>query len=261
MKQLSVEERYVSLKDGRVFFTRAGRGYPLLMLHSARQSSFAWQKVFLPMAQHFECYNIDMPGYGRSDTPPYQYSIERFAEAILELMDKLGIGRASFLGHRTGAMISTDVASERPEAVNKLVLVSCASWNKEEAQEARKRWMQGNWDERGGVRAHSLEDAVKRYGRVDKEWVDRSAEIAQKNGPWIRLIEQSNTSYDMTLKVGRIRAPTLIIYGEKDEVVQNKERLRNRIPGSILRILPDCATPHYEVPELFLKEVVPFLIS
>jgi len=82
------------------------------------------------------------------------------------------------------------------------------------------------------------------------------------NGQWCTLVRQANTSYDLAdpAKVGQIKAPTLIIYGEED-VLRRKNRLHANIAGSTLKMFPNCGMPNYQTPVPFAREVTSFLLD
>lgn len=58
---------YVSRKDGRVYYDKRGSGKPLIFLHAVGLSGWSWRRVIDSFAEHFTCYNIDLPGYDHSD--------------------------------------------------------------------------------------------------------------------------------------------------------------------------------------------------
>ena len=254
------EELYVTLEEGKVSYLKQGQGHPLVMLHSADFGSWTWNKVIGPLAKNFQCYALDMPGYDRSDTPTQKYSIERFVKAILEFMDKVGISETHLMGNRTGAVIAFEQAVSYPQRVNKLVLEGCPAWNREEGRIVWEKWLVPNMNEYGGIGPLTYEEAQKSEPRLDRAWVEKVAETSRRNGRWVTLTHEAVISYDMTEKAAELNIPTLLVYGEED-LMRKKERLNADIRGSQLKLVPECATPHYESPEAFLKEVTSFLLS
>ena len=261
MTQATAVEHFATLKDGNVFYLKQGQGHPLVILHPSGQSSWVWHKVLEPLSEHFQCYVLDMPGFARSDMPTSNYSIERFSEAIVEFMDNVGIAKAHLMGQRTGAMVSFNLTASYPERVDKLVLVSCPAWTKEEGQLVYKGFMQP-MHEHGVLQPQSYERLAAGEPYVDRIWAEKEAEVVRERGGWCAATQRANTSFDMadTERAGRIKAPTLIIYGEYD-VLRRKDRLHANIPGSTLKMFPDCGMPNYQAPEPFAKEVTSFLLG
>lgn len=260
MVDTTVQENYVSLKDGKVFYLKQGQGYPLIMLHAADISFWTWRKVIGLFSENFECYCPDMPGFDLSDTPPDTYSIPRFTEAIIEFMDKLEIQKAHFLGETTGAVVSFNLAASYPDRVDKLVLENSPAWNKREGLIVLEKWIIPNLNEYGGVGPLTYEEAVKINPAVDREWVDRLGYAARKYGKWVTKAHEASANYDMTEKAGDIKAPTLLVYPENG-VIRKRERLNQDINGSVLKLIPDCNTPHYDASGYFAKEVTSFLLN
>jgi pimeloyl-ACP methyl ester carboxylesterase len=66
---------------------------------------------------------IDLLGYGMSDRPKEaEYSLQRHAQVVADLLDHLGIERCQLVGHSMGGAVVVMVASERPDLVCDLVL-------------------------------------------------------------------------------------------------------------------------------------------
>ena len=261
MTQTTAVERYAKLKDGNVFYLEQGQGHPLVILHPVGQSSWVWHKVLDSLSEHFQCYVLDMPGFARSDLPTYPYSIERFSEAIVEFMDNVGIAKAHLMGQRTGAMVSFNLTASYPERVDKLVLVSCPAWTKEEGQVVYEGFMHYRHKD-GVLQVPTFEDHSAGEPYMDRMWWEKEVEVIEACGRWCATTQGFNTSFVMadTERAGRIKAPTLIVYGEYD-VLRKKDRLHAIIPGSTLKMFPDCGMPNYETPEPFAKEVTSFLLD
>ena len=85
---LTRTEHYVSRKDGRVYYVQVGQGEPLLLLHPVGRSGWSWRRIIDRFAEHFTCYNVDLPGYDHSDIPPRQYSVEDYVQAIMDYVQE-----------------------------------------------------------------------------------------------------------------------------------------------------------------------------
>ena len=194
-------ERYAKLKDGNVFYLEQGQGHPLVILHPTGQSSWVWHKVLDSLSEHFQCYVLDMPGFARSDLPTSPYSIERFSEAIVEFMDNVGIAKAHLMGQRTGAMVSFNLTASYPERVDKLVLVSCPAWTKEEGQVVYEGFMQ-TMHKDGVLQVQSFERMAAREPYVDRMWTENEEEVVRVRGGWCASTQRANTSFVMPIQRG-----------------------------------------------------------
>ena len=153
------------------------------------------------------------------------------------------------MGQRTGAMVSFNLTASYPERVDKLVLVSCPAWTKAEGQVVYEGFMQPR-HEHGVLQVQSFERLAAGEPYVDRMWAEKEAEVVRERGGWCAATQRANTSFNMadTERADRIKAPTLIIYGEYD-VLRRKDRLHANIPGSTLKMFPDCGMPNYQAPE------------
>jgi 4,5:9,10-diseco-3-hydroxy-5,9,17-trioxoandrosta-1(10),2-diene-4-oate hydrolase len=104
-----------------------GGGLPLIMLHGGGPGASAWSNFgpALPgFAATFHTLLVDQPGFGQSDKPAITANYFRFAsEAVVQLMDELGIEKAHVLGNSLGGGTATRLALSHPERVGRLVLM------------------------------------------------------------------------------------------------------------------------------------------
>ncbi|MEP7000979.1 MAG: alpha/beta hydrolase, partial [bacterium] len=69
---------------------------------------------------------LSLPGFGESDAPTSDYSLDAAADAVVAALDSLGIARASFAGHSFGGWIMTRVAMRHPTRVERLIYLDAA---------------------------------------------------------------------------------------------------------------------------------------
>src|SRR3981081_1189531 len=76
-----------------------------------------------PLAAHHRVLAIDLPGFGKSDKPVLDYTIDLFVKAIRDLMTSEALERAAGMGVSMGGRVALGLALESPELVERLVLV------------------------------------------------------------------------------------------------------------------------------------------
>lgn len=110
--------------DGRqVHYRNAGRGAPVVLLHPSPLSSAAVLPVATSIAQHFEIFALDTPGYGLSDALAQRPdTLADYLPALAVTLDALGLQRVCLYGCATGAQIAIEFAKTYPERVALLVL-------------------------------------------------------------------------------------------------------------------------------------------
>src|SRR6185503_696173 len=101
----------------------------MILIHGFISSNLVWSDVFLPLAEAgFRVIAPDLPGYGYSDKPnDGRYTINAQAHAVLRLMDRLGIEKATIVGASYGGAVAATIALDYPERVERLVLVGTVS--------------------------------------------------------------------------------------------------------------------------------------
>ncbi len=115
---------FFSTPLGEVHFVDAGTtdGVPVVLLHQTPRSVDEFAELIPILATRHRVIALDNPGYGCSDTPPRQPTVEEYADTVVALLDHLGIPSAVLVGHHTGAILAVDIAARHPDRVDRLVL-------------------------------------------------------------------------------------------------------------------------------------------
>lgn len=114
----------VAQVDGvRIGYTRAGSGPLVILLHGWPQTRRCWDAVIDELAQNHTVLAPDLRGYGLSDKPRGGYEKRQMASDIAGVMTSLGFDSATVVGHDRGARVAHRWALDRPEQVDKLVVL------------------------------------------------------------------------------------------------------------------------------------------
>jgi pimeloyl-ACP methyl ester carboxylesterase len=235
-----------------------------------------WRHVVGPLvAAGHAVIALDLPGFGESDRPSpasYRYDVTSFSDTLLDLLDTLGVERASLVGMSLGGAVSLVTAARHPERVDRLVLVDPCVYPVTLPAEgyAVKLPVVGQFLFRLALARKNIRYRMKRDiyfdpSLVTDEWVDYVWERAQRPGGVeaahraLEIIEDPDV---VVQSIGAVRAPTLIAWGEHDQLfpVANGRRLHGQLTGSELRVIPACGhSPPEEKPDELLAAVLPFL--
>jgi pimeloyl-ACP methyl ester carboxylesterase len=247
-----------------------GKGDPVLFVHGLLASSATWENVLEAASAGRPAIAVDLPGFGCSERPwPYDYSAGGEARSLLEFLDARGIGRAVLVGSSLGGATAMLVAAGHPDRVAALVLVAPATPESRVGWPVRliqapvvgevalalasrpivayglRRWL---FADAGRVTAHAIDDA---WFPLTIPGTRRAALLA---------VRSERRRY-LGLEA-RIRVPTLIVWGREDRVIPaaESERLRSRIAGSRLVVLPDAGhLSQREQPQAFSRVVAEFV--
>ncbi len=237
---------FVSVGDAVLYVDRAGRGEHLLLLHGALGTHRQFAGVKKQLGGEFDLLMPDQRGIGASTRGRRVASMSVLAEDMIELFKCLEVGHAHVLGYSMGAAIALELALACPEQVDRLVLVSGSAGGASERVTAARRALDGAADVLSGrwlrerCRLTYSPGFLQRHPGVLSEVArqrigGRSAEVVLSRLEARRL-------HDTTDRLGLIEAPTLVIAGGGDRLVdpENSVVLAEGIRDARLLVYQDC---------------------
>jgi pimeloyl-ACP methyl ester carboxylesterase len=96
---------------------------PLLLIHGSGASGASWGPVVSALAGRHHVIRVDLSGCGKSPPTP-SYDVPGQATRVAALLDDLGLGRVTVVGHSSGGYVATAVTEHRSDMVSSLVLIS-----------------------------------------------------------------------------------------------------------------------------------------
>jgi len=244
---------FVNINQLNIFyFDNNIRGTPLLFIHGWLGSSIEWIYQFNHFSSRKHIIILDLPGYGKSDKPNTNYSIEFFSSLILDFLNLLGYREVILIGHSLGGLIAQNITIENPKLVKKLILISTNAISQPIQNKFLLFWVYIIF--KLGY-AKFLKNTIKRIN--SKKQQNREFKILYKNALKIPKYVVLNTFYNMTLKfklnenLSEISQPTLIIYGTEDKIISMSEiiTLGNLISSSRISLIEN--SPHRVMVENF----------
>lgn len=99
----------------------------LLMLHGFPECWYSWRHQLRALAPHYECVAPDLRGYGGTDAPVgvEHYSLDKLVGDVADLITACGRERAIIMAHDWGGAIAWATALQRPELVERLIVMNC----------------------------------------------------------------------------------------------------------------------------------------
>lgn len=231
--------------DVTLVWEETGSGPPVLLVQGLGYPRWGWESLVPLLADRFRVISFDNRGIGESSVPPGPYSAAQMADDALAVLDAAGVDRAHVIGASLGGMIAQELTLTHPERVDRLVLL-CTTPG------APNGYPMPEVTLRLFAEAQTLDPAesLRRFvvnslgADPDEELIERivSRRVASPPDPagWAAQAA-AGTTYWGGDRVGQITAPTLIVTGTEDRVVdhRNSELLGELIPDSTVHTLDD----------------------
>ena len=251
-----------------------GSGPPLLMIMGWIGHAGFWGEPFLePLRSRFRVIRLSNRGTGLSDKPPGDVTIKTMADDAAGLLRELGIERAHVMGISMGGMIAQELVLNYPQAVQGLVL-GCTNCGFARGPQAAPQVMvtlaQSNaaTTPRDRVKQYLLAASTPEFVRKEEEgligWVMKTFLEAPTPLDSIGRQFGAIAQFDAYDRLPQLKAPTLIVHGDKDLLVPvgNADILRERISGSRVHIIRDAGHMFFwEKPGESAGAIIEFLKS
>lgn len=268
----------------------ATSNHTVLLLHGKNFSGAYWARTIAALTE--EGYRVIAPdqiGFGKSSKPiNFQYSFHALARFTNALLDEVGAGRITVVGHSMGGMVATRFALMYPDQTEQLVLVNpigLEDWKRKVPYRTIDEWYQRELEK--------TPSGVKNYMRqsyFEGEWKGAYDPLLEIQAGWIRgpdyetIARVSARTYDMIFtqpvlyEFSDLEMPTLLIIGQRDRTAlgtgtvpdsvaatmgrydELDEATAEAIPNSTLVELPGMGhVPHYETFDRFFEALSNFL--
>ena len=245
-----------------------GSGPAIVLIHGHPFSRRMWGGQLDALSDRFRVVAPDLPGYGESPPRGETITPRGLAAAVVELMDALGVERATVIGLSLGGLVAMELGLGFPDRVDGLVLTAttAAPLTPEEAEMRRST---AERLERNGMLDHALEMAGRLFGTAARREPALVLPILET------MLTTSAAGAAAALR-GRaerppyhellpaLRAPSLVLAGDADffSTAEITAQLVAALPEPEVVILPGIGhMPNLEAPEAFNGAVRTFAAS
>lgn len=185
-------------------------------------------------------YNLDLPGFGESSEPPASWGVYDYAELIEDFVKALGLDKVSLIGHSYGGRIAIVYASRNP--VEKVILVDAAGIKPRRSLKYYTKVYSFKLAKHalpylvGQKKADEIINGMRRKAG--------SSDYSQASNV-MRAVMSRSVNQDLTKHLPAIKAPTLLIWGEKDTAtpIRDARKMERLIPDAGLVSYPEAG--HY----------------
>jgi pimeloyl-ACP methyl ester carboxylesterase len=253
--------------DGvRINVLDEGHGQAIVFLHGLGGCWRDWAPQLDNLSDSYRCVVVEHRGHGRSQRVPGPYSTDLFAADVRAVCDHLGIEHAYVVGLSMGGMVAQKLALAAPDLVDALVL--CDTFT-----HTASRRVAGLRAAADAVRAEGFGALRSLMAEGGSGWSAHTREHAahvardnlreaESNDPdcWAWAVEALVT-HDMRAEIGRIAAPSLVVWGAEDQAVPVKlaQPLADALGGAPVVVLDDAGhVCNLEQPGAFDRAITAF---
>ncbi|MGB9248423.1 MAG: alpha/beta fold hydrolase [Mycobacterium sp.] len=262
------EMSYLELHGERIAYRDAGAGEALLLIHGMAGSSATWRAVIPELAKRYRVVAPDLLGHGESDKPRGDYSLGAFAAWLRDLLDELGISRATVIGQSLGGGVAMQFAYQHRDYCQRLVLISSGglgpdlNWILRILSAPGAEFVLpvvapqpvlnlgnklGSWLTSAGIKSPRAGEMWSAYCSLSdrptrQAFLRTLRSVVDYRGQAVSALGKIHVSYGL---------PTLLIWGEQDRIipVAHGYAAHEAVPGSRLEVLAGVGHfPHVESP-------------
>jgi non-heme chloroperoxidase len=257
----------IKLKSGITLqYATQGRadGDPIVLLHGIGDSWRSFDLVLPHIPDRYRVFAISMRGHGWSDAPASGYTLPAFAADISAFLEELNLRNVTLVGHSLGSFVAQAVAVEDRGRIARLVLIGSGPGGLSSAT-IRAEAQQMFRNVRAPVDPAFARDfqASTVTAPVPAAFMERMYEQILRAAPhmWAAAADGIYNA-DIANALPRVKAPTLLIWGDRDALLLRPEQdgLLAKLPNARLVVFEGHGhTPHWEAPERVAKEIVAFV--
>ena len=262
----------VQLSNGFTYYkleNKETNAIPVVLVHGFSVPSYIWDPTFKLLSDNgYFVISLDLYGRGFSENVDEIYTDELFANQVIELLQKLNIDSAKFLGLSNGGRVISKIADINPSIVEELIYVASSGFkyveelnDKSVSEIEVSNFIKNNYPT---ISEGQLLDF--KYPEKHSGWDIKYEELLKYKGFAKALISTRKNHYTMDsihIKIQNSDIPVSTIWGDSDQVVLYKD-FEKRIDSILPKrkeffILDSGHLPHMENPNEFNKILLSIL--
>ena len=260
-----MEEKFLQIDENDIRYLESGSSQKTLVLvHGLGASAERWDKVIPLFAKHFRVIIPDLIGFGYSDKPLADYTLDFFSSFLEKFFAAAHIQNPILIGSSLGGQIAAEYTAEHPQNIEKLILVSPSGVMKKSTPALDAYIMAALYpNEQNAKNAFELMESSGKH--IDDEivngFVERMKLPNAKLAFMSTLLGLKNAKV-ITTKLQSMITPTLIIWGSDDPVIpiQHADEFVASIKDCRFLRMDNCGhTPYVQDPDTFASCVLDFL--
>ncbi len=262
--------KFIDLIGMRVHYTDEGTGPAVVLLNASYLNLSSWDGVAQRLRSGHRVIRVDFPSVGLTGpAPDSMLNIRGFETLVLALMDRLGVERTTLVGTSSGAIVAVRLAADQPQRFDRLVLVNAAGLPRTAATNPIRPRERPPGAPPVGSRAFWSENLRANFADPSKVGEPFVTEVYD----WNRRVDSAREAQtflaafktgDPQAVLAAVRAPTLILWGEKGITLSHLEAevFAQWLTGTAVEIrkYPDAGHyPQVEKPEAVAADIAAFI--
>jgi pimeloyl-ACP methyl ester carboxylesterase len=258
--------KQILYKNTNISYSDTGKGTTIVLLHGFLENKNMWQKFVSEFSTKYRVITIDLLGHGDTECLGYIHSMEDNADAVHEVLSKLRIRKALFVGHSMGGYIALAFAELYPESIKGLVLLNSTSKADSEERKANRdraivavKQNYANFIRMSIANLFSEDNREKLVEAIEKVKIEALKTPLQGI---VASLEGMKIRKDREVLLHTTNYPKLLILGEQDPVL-NFEETKEQIENTEIQLVsfPDGHMSHIENKEELSKVLWDFFKS
>lgn len=233
-------EKNITINGLNFHYTVQGNGSPIVLMHGWGCNSTTLASIEKVAVENHTVYNVDFPGFGESQEPNDVWGVEKYTQLIEEFIKLENIENPILLGHSFGGRVGILYSSRNQ--VKKLILVDAAGVKPRRSLKYYFKVYTYKMGKRLMPLIYGKDGAQK---RIEEMRAKRGSSDYNNASPMMRAILSKVVNEDLKHCMPKIKAPTLLIWGENDTAtpLRDAQIMEKLIPDAGLVSFPGCG--HY----------------
>jgi pimeloyl-ACP methyl ester carboxylesterase len=272
-----LEQRTQDTPAVRFQYAVAGDGPPVVLVPGAGGWKLSLDRMISELSDSHRVFAVDPPGQGgtRVVDPVFGYDADAIARSLGDFLDAVGIPATAVVGHSWGGGFALRLAQLRPDRVSRLALLAPGGLDVADVWEFRllRKPLIGELATRftSAPARHMMRKSFAHPERMPGEQLLRAAIRQMRSAPDAAVlrrdllrVERGVRWSDTERDLGRVRCPTLILWGDHDRYfpVRLLARFTSRMPDVEAHTLAGCGhSLHDDCPEQVYPLLTRFLTA
>ena len=256
-----MNEKFVTINRNNIRYLEEGQSdRNILLLHGLGGYAERWSNLMPLLSKKYRIFAPDLIGYGQSDKPSVDYTVDVFIKFVFDFLESLDIKKTFVIGTSLGGQIAAECAATQSPVIEKVILISPAGIMRKSTPTLDAYTMAALYPNRDSVKNAyqmmigpdkqvseiSIERFVTNMSRPNAKMVFLSTLLGLKNAP------------DIFEKLQKITSPTMVVWGREDKLIpfEYSQHFVSSIKNCEFVSMEGCGhSPYVEDPER-LSEII-----